>query len=59
MKTFTPHFNDPGFWTERMGSGSTVPRPGPVHGGYPLKDAAMRSHSPFIAWLQAWWRAAP
>lgn len=59
MKTFTPHFNDPGFWTERMGSGSTVPRPGPVHGGYPLKDAVMRSHSPFIAWLQAWWRAAP
>lgn len=55
----TPHINSPGFWTEQMGAGSAVPRPGAIHGGYPLKELVMRSHSPTIAWLQAWWRAAP
>jgi len=44
-------------WSDRLRNGTQVPRPGPVHGAYPLKDIARRSNSPSIAWLQAWWKA--
>lgn len=45
-------------WSDRMEVGAMVPRPGPVHGAYPLQDAPNRAHSPSMAWLQAWWRSA-
>lgn len=48
-----------GAWSDRMEIGAVVPRPGPVHGAYPLQDLPSRSRSPMLAWLQAWWVAAP
>jgi len=46
-------------WSEQVGRGADVPRPGPVHGRYPLKPLDRRARSPLLAWFQAWRRAAP
>ncbi len=42
-----------------MAAQAVVPRPGPVHGAYPLQDLPARSRNPMLAWLQAWWVSAP
>lgn len=47
-----------GAWSDRMEAGAWVPRPGPVHGAYPLRELSSRSRSPMFAWWQAWWGAA-
>lgn len=45
-------------WSDRMTlTGTQVPRPGPVHGSYPLKDLSVRARGAWMAWLQAWWQA--
>ncbi|MFT3856707.1 MAG: hypothetical protein QM742_04140 [Aquabacterium sp.] len=49
----------PEAWSDKLTTGAPVPRPGPVFGPYPVKDIARRSHSPFVAWLQAVWQAPP
>lgn len=45
-------------WSDRLTlSGAQVPKPGPVHGSYPLKDVSVRAKGAWVAWLQAWWQA--
>ena len=48
-----------GAWPDRLAQGTQVPRPGPVYGMYPLKELTRLSHSPMLAWLQAWWSVPP
>lgn len=56
--TALPRHPDAGMWSDRMTlNDRQVPRPGPVHGTYPLKDLPVRARGPWMAWLQAWWRA--
>lgn len=54
-----PRSTSSGAWSERMEAQADVPRPGPVHGAYPLRELTARSRSPLLAWLQAWWVSAP
>lgn len=55
-----PRHADGVVWSERMTlGGGQVPRPGSVHGDYPLKAASLRASGPGMAWLRAWWRAPP
>lgn len=40
-------------WSEQVSHKGVVPRPGPVFGPYPLRDIAVRSSSPLVAWVQS------
>lgn len=53
-----PRRTEASLWSDRLTlTGAQVPRPGPVHGSYPLKEMSARARGPWMAWLKAWWQA--